>query len=104
MKSVWIVALEGVMDSSLTITLDLLRTAQAIAAQKGSPAPFDYRVFGARARVQTGCGLTVRTQGTFRQAALRDDLPQWVIVPAMGEYGPGLAAHLSRPDAVQAGR
>jgi len=104
MKSVWVLALDGVMDSSLSITLDLLRTAQAIVAQARSPAPFDYRVLGARAHVRTACGLKLHTDGTFRKAGLRDGAPQWAIVPAMGEYGPTLTAHLSRPDAVQAGQ
>ena len=104
MKTVWILVLDGVMDSSLSITLDLLRSAQAIVAQGKSPAPFDYRVLGARAHVQTACGLTLRTDDTFRKAALRGDAPQWVIVPAMGEYGHTLVSHLSRPDATQAQR
>jgi transcriptional regulator GlxA family with amidase domain len=104
MKSVWILVLDEVMDSSLTITLDLLRTAQAIVAQAKSPAPFEYRIVGARAHVQTACGLKLRTDDTFRKAALRDVVPHWVIVPAMGEYGRKLASHFSRPDATQARR
>jgi transcriptional regulator GlxA family with amidase domain len=101
MKSVWILVLDGVMDSSLSITLDVLRAAQAIVAPRGSP-PFDYRVLGTRAHVQTACGLRLRTDDTFRKAAARDGVPHWAIVPAMGEYGPQLAAHFSRPDATQA--
>ncbi|HJV96384.1 MAG TPA: helix-turn-helix domain-containing protein [Albitalea sp.] len=100
MKSVWVLALDGVMDSSLSITLDVLRAAQSITARATSPAPFEVRVLGARAQVQTGCGLTLRTDDTFRQA--RSVVPEWVIVPAMGEYRQTLAAHLARPDAVQA--
>jgi transcriptional regulator GlxA family with amidase domain len=102
MKSVWILALDGVMDSSLTITLDLLRAAQSIVAQAKSPAPFEYRVLGTRAHVQTACGLKLRTDDTFRKSTLRDGVPHWVIVPAMGEYGHKLASHFSRPDAIQA--
>ena len=104
MKSVWILALDGVMDSSLSITLDLLRTAQALVAQTKSPASFSHRVLGARAHVQTACGLRLRSDGTFRQAHANEDAPQWVIVPAMGEYGRRLNAHLLQPDAVQAAR
>ncbi|HJV63884.1 MAG TPA: helix-turn-helix domain-containing protein [Albitalea sp.] len=104
MKSVWVLVLDGVMDSSLAITLDLLRTAQAIVAQAGSPASFDVQVLGARRQVHTGAGLTLRTGRTFRAATLADALPQWVVVPAMGEYGQTLTSHLARPDAVQAAR
>lgn len=102
MKSVWILALDGVMDSSLTITLDVLRAAQSIVAQAKSPAPFEYRVVGARTSVRTGCGLRLRTDDTFRKAAGGDAAPRWAIVPAMGEYGQKLASHLSRRDAMQA--
>jgi len=102
MKSVWILVLDGVMDSSLAITLDLLRAAQSIAAGAKPPAALHYRVLGPRAHVRTACGLTLRTDGTFRKASLDGGLPHWAIVPAMGEYGSPLAAHLSRPDAVQA--
>jgi transcriptional regulator GlxA family with amidase domain len=104
MKSVWILALDGVMDSSLAITLDLLRTAQALVAQTKSPARFDWRVLGARAQVQTACGMRLRTDDTFRRAIACDELPHAVIVPAMGEYGRTLVEHLSRPDATQAQR
>ncbi|MGH8670316.1 MAG: GlxA family transcriptional regulator [Burkholderiales bacterium] len=101
MKSVWILALDEVMDSSLSITLDLLRTAQALGARAKVPIAFEVRVLGARAQTQSACGLKLRTQGTFRKAA-REAPPHWAIVPAMGEYGHKLSAHLSRPDAIQA--
>jgi transcriptional regulator GlxA family with amidase domain len=104
MKTVWVLALDRVMDSSLAITLDVLRTAQAVAAQGRVPARFEVRVLGARARVPTGCGLALHTDGRFRQALADGDAPQWAIVPAMGEYGAQLAAHLALPDALQAAR
>ncbi len=104
MKSVWILALDDVMDSSLAITLDLLRAAPALAAQSRTPVAFDVRVLGARTRVRTGCGLTLHADETFRQAVARGAAPHWVIVPAMGQHGRELADHLARPDAVQAMR
>ena len=104
MKTVWILALDGVMDSSLTITLDLLRTAQAVAAREKAPPRFEVRVLGARTHVETACGLKLRCDGTFRQALGEANRPHWVIVPAMGEYGRRLTEHFARPDAVQAMR
>ena len=104
MKTVWVLALDRVMDSSLTITLDVLRTAQAVAAQGKVPARFEVRVLGARTRVQTGGGLALRADASFRQALASGDAPHWAIVPAMGEYGGQLATHLALPDAVQAAR
>lgn len=104
MKTVWILVPDGVMDSSLTITLDLLRTAHAVAARDTAPPRFDVRLLGARMHVETGCGLRLRCDGTFRQALADTTRPHWVIVPAMGEYGRRLTDHLARPDAVQAMR
>lgn len=104
MKTVWILALDEVMDSSLAITLDVLRAAQSIGARSKTLVPFQYRVLGARAQVRTGCGLTLRTDGSFRQALASGEVPDWVIVPALGQYGSQLVAHLSLPDAVQARR
>jgi len=102
MKTIWILALDGVMDSSLAITIDLLRAAQAIAADGAARSRFDYRVIGRRASVQASGGMKLATDDTFRKAAAADAVPQWAIVPAMGEYGDRLASHLTRPDALQA--
>ena len=81
-----------------------MRAAQSFAARSKAATPFEYRVLSSRAQLRTGCGLKLRSDGTFRQALSSDALPHWVVVPALGEYGSQLAAHLSRPDAVQAQR
>ncbi len=104
MKTVWILALEGVLDSSLAITLDLLRTAQAIAVRSRSPRPFRFEVVGSRGRLETGGGLTLRTDATFRGVSASRRRPDWVIVPALGQYEQALTARLARPDAQQAAR
>jgi transcriptional regulator GlxA family with amidase domain len=104
MKSVWILVLDGVMDSSLSITLDLLRAAQSIVGASRAPVRLDIRILGARTRVTTGCGLTLHTDARFREAVANDETPDWVIVPAMGEYGSRLDAHLARTDVMQARR
>ena len=80
MKTVWILALDGVMDSSLAITLDVLRAAQSFAARSKAATPFEYRVLSSRAQLRTGCGLKLRSDGTFRQALSSDALPHWVVV------------------------
>jgi transcriptional regulator GlxA family with amidase domain len=61
-------------------------------------------VLSARAQVQTGGGWRLRTDGSFRRAGQDSRLPQWVIVPALGQNGGQLSAHLSQPDALQAKR
>jgi transcriptional regulator GlxA family with amidase domain len=100
-KTVWVLALDGVLDSSLAITLDLLRAAQALLASSKSPVRFDFRVLGATKTVRTGGGLTLRADATFARAG---GIPDWVIVPALGEFGPQLAEHLGKRDALQAQR
>jgi transcriptional regulator GlxA family with amidase domain len=104
MKTVWVLMLDGALDSSLAITLDLLRTAQALGASSRTPVRFDWQVLGARRRVTTGSGLTRRTDFTFREALAGTGAPHWAIVPALGEYGPRLDAALARPDVQLAAR
>jgi transcriptional regulator GlxA family with amidase domain len=99
MKTVWVLVPQGVLDSSLSITLDLLRVAQSLLAPSKSPLRFDFRVLGATKTVRTGGGLTLRADETFALAAGE---PDWVVVPALGEFGSQLTAHLGARDAVQA--
>jgi len=104
MKTVWILVPDGVMDSSLAITLDLLRTARAFAAQGRAPVAIEVRVLGRRRRVRTGAGLVLEADDTFARACAGDAHPHWAILPALGDWGPALEAHLAAPDAAQAGR
>jgi transcriptional regulator GlxA family with amidase domain len=101
MKTVWVLALEGVLDSSLAITLDLLRVAQGMLAQSKSPLAFQFRVLGATKTVRTGGGLVLHADATFARAS---GAPDWVVVPALGEFGSKLHAHLEARDAVHARR
>src|SRR3569832_2021492 len=99
MKTVWVLALDGLLDSSLSITLDLLRVAQSLLEQSKSPARIEWRVVSSRATVKTGAGLQLRADATFAKA---QGAPDWVIVPALGEYGARLAARLAQRDIAQA--
>jgi transcriptional regulator GlxA family with amidase domain len=99
MKTVWIIALDGVLDSNLAITLDLLRAAQSLLAQSKSPVRIEWRVIGARAHVDTGAGLRLRTDETFAHVGGR---PDWAIVPALGEFGGRLIARLAQRDVARA--
>lgn len=104
MKTVWIVVPDGAMSSSLAITLDVLRTAQALVSQSKARGVFDFKLIAARRRATTGAGLALAAHMTPREAAASGRPPAWVIVPAMGEYGERLTAHLGQPDAVAAQR
>lgn len=84
MKNLVVLALDGIMDSSLAITLDTLRTGQGFLARQGKSKAVNIQV--------AAHGKTVRTQGNMR---MRADLrfsdvvktakpPDWVIVPGLG--------------------
>lgn len=80
MKTVVVLALEGVMDSSLAITLDTLRAGQAFLARSGKPPRIRVVVAGFRKVIRTGGGLQLRPDLAFGAIPR----PDWIIVPALG--------------------
>jgi transcriptional regulator GlxA family with amidase domain len=100
MKQLLILALDGVMDSSLTITLDTLRTAQSFRERMRTRGGLEWAVIGHRRSVRTGGGLRVRADFTFR------DLPagaEWVIVPGLGMTSKqAIESRLAKSDALAA--
>jgi len=87
-----LLALDGLFDTGLTVTLDVFAMANKFSARLMGGAPhFDVTVVGVRRRVRTGLGLSIPV------AAVTAELkPDWVIVPALGagtpaELGPALA-------------
>lgn len=103
MKTITVLALDGVFDSSLSITLDTLRSAQAIlAAREGTPR-FQVRTVAARAWVTTGTGM--RMKADFRFGARQQPVPDWIIVPGLGHRSEReLAACFVRGETVRAMR
>jgi transcriptional regulator GlxA family with amidase domain len=90
-----VLALEGLFDTGLSVTLDALRAANGLAARTMDGTPrFDVSIVGVRKRVRTGQGLTIPVQ------AIAPGLkPDWVIVPALGTTTPDLLLPaLGRPD------
>lgn len=100
-RDVAIVVVEGVTDSGLAVTLDILRAASAIAVRAGKPSPF--RTFVASPRggtVRTGAGLAVATRSTSRLGGA--DL---VLVPGIWLEDPAeLDAALACPEVAAAAR
>lgn len=97
MKNVLVLALDGVMDSSLVLTLDTLRTAGRF--RKGSG--LRVAVAGHRRTVRTGGGLRVKADCTF--AAARQLRPDWIVVPGMGlTSAETIAARFAQKDALAA--
>ena len=70
-----VLALDGVMDSSLAITLDTIRASQTF-----KPGRVRVLVAGYRKTVVTGAGLRLTPDLTFKTRIRAD----WIIVPALG--------------------
>lgn len=90
-----VLALDGLFDTGLSVTLDALGAANKLAAAKMGGVPrFDVSIVGVRRKVRSGHGLTVPV------SAITPDLkPDWVIVPALNATTPDLLlAALGRPD------
>lgn len=94
-----VLALEGVFDTGLSVTLDALSAANGLAAKTMGGTPhFDVSIVGVRKRVRSNLGMTVPVRPL--SPGLR---PDWVIVPAMTTLAPDeVVASLVRPDVVQA--
>ncbi len=77
-----VVAVDGMFDSGLTMTLDILATANALSGQAGLPgAPFEVTPAGQGRSVRTGHGLQL---ATTPWAELRDNPPELAVMPAIG--------------------
>lgn len=103
MKTITILVLDGVFDSSLSITLDTLHAAQAIVAARGGAPQLTVHTIAARAHVTTGAGLRLKTDLQFRKAAPAQS--GWIIVPGLGHRSDrDLGECFARGDTVQAMR
>jgi transcriptional regulator GlxA family with amidase domain len=94
-----VLALDGLWDTGLTVTLDAFTLANNFSAlQMGGTVRFDVSIVGVRRRVQSGQGLPIPVQ------AITPDLkPDWVIVPALNTASPELLIPaLERRDVIQA--
>jgi transcriptional regulator GlxA family with amidase domain len=99
-----ILALEGVSDSGLAVTRDVLRAAATLAAQAGKPAPFRVTVASpGGGTVRTASGLAVAdTRALSRVIGARAPV---VLVPGIWTERPDqLDALLARPDVAQSAR
>ncbi|MGF6753277.1 GlxA family transcriptional regulator [Paraburkholderia sp. GAS42] len=90
-----VLALDGLFDTGLAVTLDALTAANGLAARlMGGTPRFDVSTVGVRKRVRSGQGFTIPVQ------AITPDLkPDWVIVPALNTTTPDrLIPALERAD------
>ncbi|WP_158817447.1 GlxA family transcriptional regulator [Methylocapsa sp. S129] len=94
-----VLALEGVWDTALALTIDALGAANGLSNRlMGGTPRFDVSVVGVRRTVRSGRGMDVPVK------PITPDLrPDWVIVPGLNTIMPGvLLAALARPDTSKA--
>jgi transcriptional regulator GlxA family with amidase domain len=87
MQKLLILALDGVFDSSLAITLDTLRAARGFRDRAGSRAAsrvdVQWQVAGFRRTIRTAGGMRLDADLTFREV-LEGTRAEWLIVPGIG--------------------
>jgi transcriptional regulator GlxA family with amidase domain len=90
-----VLALEGLFDTGLTVTLDAFALANKFSGiLAGAPPTFDVSLVGVRRKVRSGRGLAIPVEAIT--PALK---PDWVIVPALSAGTPEeLIPALGRPD------
>ena len=80
MRRVAVLALDGVFDSSLALTLDVLAAANRLLPTLRRPPAFSVRTLGVGSRrVRTGAGLALSVQGVVERAGDCD----LVVVPGL---------------------
>ena len=95
---IFVLALEDVFDTGLTVLLDAISLANRFAASQGGKAPFDLSVVGVKKRVRSAHGMTIPVVSIPTGRA-----PDWVIVPALATGTPELLVPaLERPDVKKA--
>jgi transcriptional regulator GlxA family with amidase domain len=96
-----ILVLNGVFDTGLAAVLDAFATANELGAAQGlTSTAFDVTIVGLRRQVRTNQGFKVPVSPAHGRT-----LPDWVVVPAIGDRTPEpLAAALAAPEARAAAR
>lgn len=101
MKTISVLVLDGVFDSSLSITLDTLRAAQAIVAARGGAPQIKVQTISPGASIMTGGGLRLKVDMQIKAA--EPAASNWIIVPGLGyRSGQELGAAFERSDTRQA--
>jgi transcriptional regulator GlxA family with amidase domain len=91
------------MDSSLTITLDTLRAAQALSTRARKRAGVRWSVAAQRRTVTTRGGLRLTVNTTFAEPQRTPVRAEWLIVPGLGLTSEGdIDACMRRGDALAA--
>jgi transcriptional regulator GlxA family with amidase domain len=110
MKTILVVALDGLMDSSLAITLDTLRAGASFLAHSRTGGSVQILTVGYGRTVRTGGGLLLTPDLRLQDIPHKEDkalkapkvpAPDWVIVTASGLLTEeAIDERFSRPDAL----
>lgn len=103
MKTLLILALEGAMDSSLTITLDTIRAGQQFQAGAARPGRLRVLVASHRRTVRTGGGLRLDADLVFSEVMKGAVRPDWIVIPGLGLVsGQAVSERFLQKDAIAA--
>jgi transcriptional regulator GlxA family with amidase domain len=103
MKTVVVVALDGVLDSTLAMTLDTFRTASAFAERAKRTGGLRIIVAGYRKTIRTRGGMRLDADCTVRSMSPEARRADWIVVPGLGvTSGGALDARFTEKDAVAA--
>jgi len=96
---IFVLALDGVFDTGLTVMLDALGIANRFAAQQvGRALSVEVTIVGVRKKVRSGHGLAIPVK-----AVSSSQRPDWVVVPALNTSTPErLIPALERRDVIDA--
>lgn len=84
MKKVLVLALDGVLDSTLAMTLDTFRTASAFAERAKRTGGLRVVVAGSRKTIRTGGGMRLDADCTLAGLAREARRADWTVVPGLG--------------------
>lgn len=105
MQTILILALEGVMDSSLAITLDTLKAGCAFLVGSGRKDQIRVLTAGYKKSIQTRARLRLTPDMTFKEVDQSRFKPDWVILPGLGLISDNeIAARFAKKDALEAMR
>ena len=84
MKTILVLALDGVMDSSLALTLDTIRTGQVFQSRAGKDNAVRLLVAGYRKSIRTEGNMRLAADRTFAEVARDGAKADWIVVPGLG--------------------
>lgn len=103
MQTILVLALEGMMDSGLAITLDTLRAGMTFLANGGRKGQVRVVTAGRKKHIHTGSGMRLTTDLTFQQVISSGFAPNWVLLPGVGMISEAeVAARVAESDAIAA--